>query len=550
VGSQENSIFLKESEANLCLGASNKSIEKDGLIPHLNSSDMDIHVQTNQEDKSTVLGSELGRKKPLNFSAFHIVKEPVENEKKTMKGYYLRSAKSTEQFKKQIDNGTSLDEAKFIAATMKIGDTNENTTSARFTDSEGDARHRLDNQEVEQSLLTNEHLEQSSYICSPLEEQTQEIQTPISEFTESGYKMRRGRVSGKLNTKKNSSRNAFHQASRNLLCDDGRVKDGRESNSDGKDMTYSEESHQEIIPTMPLHEVSKIYSQFPLDSDFLEFGSKKTRTGTDGKGQAEEDNLADVGFVKLQKNVSFHSAQTKPFPPGNSHINSDVIRAEKDVNKSKTKRQGRGERRTATRHTNPFPAVLEGLVCSEKMKDDANLKFDDIDATSNGDPNLVACEIDNDMLAEHDTEIGGNCLKENVDKDKGSRQTQKHCTLRTTDTPTSKRRYSRAQIPPPLPRRVQITPEEVSKAFGLKTSRSGRLLVPPLAHWCNQTIAYDLDGGIIAIFDGISEEKEDNGCYNFKPPMEAEAIKLQRKLCKVANEVFKTPKSGKKKSKD
>jgi hypothetical protein len=30
----------------------------------------------------------------------------------------------------------------------------------------------------------------------------------------------------------------------------------------------------------------------------------------------------------------------------------------------------------------------------------------------------------------------------------------------------------------------------------------------PLAHWCNQTIAYDLDGGIIAIFDGISEEKE------------------------------------------
>jgi hypothetical protein len=40
------------------------------------------------------------------------------------------------------------------------------------------------------------------------------------------------------------------------------------------------------------------------------------------------------------------------------------------------------------------------------------------------------------------------------------------------------------------------------------------------------------------------------GCYNFKPPMEAEAIKLQRKLCKVANEVFKTPKSGKKKSKD
>ena len=86
-----------------------------------------------------------------------------------------------------------------------------------------------------------------------------------------------------------------------------------------------------------------------------------------------------------------------------------------------------------------MPVVLEGLVCSEKMvKDNVNLKLDDIDAT-NGDPHLVGCEVDNDMPAEHETEIGDNCLKENIDRDKGSLQTKKHSTLKTTDTPTSKR---------------------------------------------------------------------------------------------------------------
>eukprot|EP00253_Pinus_taeda_P024018 PITA_24018 len=750
VGSQENSNILKESEANLCLGASSKSIEKEGLMPHPRLSDMDIHGQINHKDKLTDLSSELGKTKPLNFSVSHIVKKPVQNDNKIMKGYNLRRTRGTEELKKQMDSGTSLDEAKFIIENMKFEDTNENT-SARFTNSEDYADCRLHNQEVEQSPLTNEHLEQSSNICSRLGEQTQEIQTPISECA-------------KLNTKKTSSKNVFSQASRNLLCDDGTVKDGIESNSDGKDTTYSKKSHQKIIPTRPLHEVSKIYSQFPLDPDFLEFGSKKTRTGTDGKAQAEEDSLADVGFVQLQKNVSFHSAESKSLLPESSH-NNKIIGSEKDVNKSKTKRKGRGKRRTTIRHTNPFPAVVEGLVCGEKMKDDVNLKFDDIDATSNGDPNLVACEIDNDTLAEHDTEIGDNCLKENVDgdkgrlqtrkhgtlentgtdgkaqaeedvnksktkrkgrgkrrttirhtnpfpavleglvcgekmkddvnlkfddidatsngdpnlvdceidndtlaehdteigdnclkenvdgdkgrlqtrkhgtlentgtdgkaqaeednltdvgfvqlqknvsfhsgqtkpflpgnshinnnvmgsekdvntsktkrqgrgkrratmrhantfpavlegfswgekmrddvnlkfddidatsngdpnlvaceidhdmlgehdtvtgdnclkknvdRDKGSLQTQKHGTLRTVGSPTGKKQYSHARIPPPLPRRVQTTPEEVSKAFGLKTSRSGRLLVPPLAHWCNQTAAYDLVSSLLS----------------------------------------------------
>ena len=42
----------------------------------------DIHVQINQEDKLTVLGSELERTKHLNFSVFHTVERPVENKKK------------------------------------------------------------------------------------------------------------------------------------------------------------------------------------------------------------------------------------------------------------------------------------------------------------------------------------------------------------------------------------------------------------------------------------------------------------------------------------
>ena len=436
VGSQENYNISKESEANMCLGASNKSIEKERSITRIRSSDKDIHVQINQQDKLTVLGSELGRKKPLNFSVSHTVKRPVENEKKIMEGYHLRRAKTTEEFKKQIDSGTSLDEAKLITTTMNIEDASENIMSDRFTESAADAHHRLDIPEVEESVMSNEHLKQSKDICSPLEEQTQVIEIPFSEFADSCYKMRRGRISGKSNTKTNRSRNAFSQASSDLLCDDATVKDAIENNSEGKDMTYSKELHQEIIPTRPLHEVSKVHSQFPLDSGFLEFGRKKTRIGTIGKAHTEEDNSADVGFIELQKNVSFHSAQTKSFPPRNSHINNNVTRSEKDVNKSKTKRQGRGKRR-ATRHT--MPVVLEGLVCSEKMvKDNVNLKLDDIDAT-NGDPHLVGCEVDNDMPAEHETEIGDNCLKENIDRDKGSLQTEKHSTLKTTDTPTSKR---------------------------------------------------------------------------------------------------------------
>ena len=76
--------------------------------------DKDIHVQINQEDKLTFLGSELERTKHLNFFMSHTVKIAVENKKKNLVGYDLRRAKINEEFKKDIVSGTSLVEAKLI----------------------------------------------------------------------------------------------------------------------------------------------------------------------------------------------------------------------------------------------------------------------------------------------------------------------------------------------------------------------------------------------------------------------------------------------------
>ena len=83
------------------------------IVP-LRSWDKDIHVQINQEDKLTSLGSELERKKHLNFSVSHTVKRLVENKNKILVGDDLRRPKNTEDFKKEIDSGTSLVEAKLI----------------------------------------------------------------------------------------------------------------------------------------------------------------------------------------------------------------------------------------------------------------------------------------------------------------------------------------------------------------------------------------------------------------------------------------------------
>jgi len=424
----------------------------------------------------------------------------------------------------EIENGDLNPEAKLVQSTgtLNIEDCNANSTIGRFPDSEGDADPRADNQEIEQSSQNKVHLEKLIDNCTPVE-QTVEIQIPISEFAVTGSKRRRGR-SSKSNTKRNiNSRNAYSQESRDILCDEATVMDGIKNNSDVKDMTHCEELHQEITPISPLDKACK---------------------GTDKRVHAEEENLADVGLVHFQKNVSSGSAENMPFSSGDSHINNDVIRVRKDVNKSKTKRKGKGKSRTVD--ANPICDVSKGLVCNEMtMKDGLKLNLDDINEIANGDPNPVSGEIEHDMSAEHDTQIGDNFLKENVDKNKDSLQTQKNDTERTMGTPIGKRKNLHLKIPPPLPpRRVQTTPEEVSKAFGLKTSRSGRILVPPLAHWCNQAIAYDLDGGIIAIFDGSSEKKDNNGGCSFKPPKQAEAIQIQRKLCNAAKQVIRNPNVG------
>ncbi|MCO5598457.1 hypothetical protein L7F22_052552 [Adiantum nelumboides] len=91
-------------------------------------------------------------------------------------------------------------------------------------------------------------------------------------------------------------------------------------------------------------------------------------------------------------------------------------------------------------------------------------------------------------------------------------------------------------LPPPLPSPlVSVSRQLVSKAFGLKTSKSGRLLVPPLAHWRGQSLVRDMDGGIIAIEDGSNSVPAETGCFNFKPPIEARAKKLQEWLSETAS---------------
>jgi hypothetical protein len=94
-------------------------------------------------------------------------------------------------------------------------------------------------------------------------------------------------------------------------------------------------------------------------------------------------------------------------------------------------------------------------------------------------------------------------------------------------------------IPPPLPPPRVRDKSRVPEAFGLKTSRSGRLLVPPLAYWRSQSIEYDKDGGIIAIFDGFQAKPADTGCFNFTPPQAKHVKRIQEKLCKAATSITK-----------
>ncbi|MCO5575185.1 hypothetical protein L7F22_028982 [Adiantum nelumboides] len=100
----------------------------------------------------------------------------------------------------------------------------------------------------------------------------------------------------------------------------------------------------------------------------------------------------------------------------------------------------------------------------------------------------------------------------------------------------SAQKRMKQMLPPPLPSPLMsVSRQLVSKAFGLKTSKSGRLLVPPLAHWRGQSVVRDMDGGIIAIEDGSNSVPAETGCFNFKPPIEARAKKLQEWLSETAS---------------
>jgi len=100
-----------------------------------------------------------------------------------------------------------------------------------------------------------------------------------------------------------------------------------------------------------------------------------------------------------------------------------------------------------------------------------------------------------------------------------------------------------SMLPPPLPAPRVPDKSKVPEAFGLKTSRSGRILVPPLAYWRSQSIGYDKDGGIIAIFDGFKGTAADTGCFTFKAPQEEQARRIQKKLCGAAVNVLVTAES-------
>ncbi|KAH9304775.1 hypothetical protein KI387_009179, partial [Taxus chinensis] len=217
----------------------------------------------------------------------------------------------------------------------------------------------------------------------------------------------------------------------------------------------------------------------------------------------------DDDFIHTKEDVLCASEENKLSSLTENHLNNDANKPFKQVHKSGTTRRESSNIRT--RSTYQRPELTEASVCYQTtVNDDVMLRCNDIDATSGTNPYQVASEIEHSMASKHCTGIGQNCREGNGDGEEGTEQNSMTITEKKMQTQTSKRHILKA-LPPPLPsRRVNTTPEEVSKAFGLKTSRSGRLLVPPLANWCNQSIAYDMDGGIIAILDASSQRNKDN----------------------------------------
>ncbi|KAH9329380.1 hypothetical protein KI387_001488, partial [Taxus chinensis] len=298
-------------------------------------------------------------------------------------------------------------------------------------------------------------------------------------------------------------------------------------------VTVAAENYSSSLPENKSSSLPENY----LNSDVNKPVKQVNRSGTRQKGRPKKETL-HTDQSPLSENKSSSLSE--------NNLNSDVNKHVKQVNRSGTRQKGRPKK--GTLHTDQSPEPSKAFVCSQTTANDgvnrsgkrkggrpkkgtlytdqspepskafvcsqttANdgvmLKRKDIDATCGTNPYQVASEIKHGMASKHYIENGDNCRERNGDGEEGSVKTPNTITEINMRTQTSKRQL--VDLQPLPPRRVHTTPEEVSKAFGLKISRSGRLLIPPLAYWCNQKVAYDLDRGLIAIFDASSQRNTDN----------------------------------------
>ncbi|XP_057861189.2 kinetochore-associated protein KNL-2 homolog [Cryptomeria japonica] len=363
--------------------------------------------------------------------------------------------------------------------------------------------------ETEQSPLVSVHLQHLENNCTSGGEQTQKTQMPVSEF----------RYPIPLDTPvtKRNRMNKSSQASRGQLCVRFEITD--EAVKKASDVEHEIHSDN-IICTKRSSKTCEKNILSPSDSESTAIPSETCLS---------------------------YSAENKPFSLPENHLNSNVTKCVKHVNELGTERKRRP--RTRTRCTDQPPQLSDSFSCHQtNVNDNVTLKCNDIKATCSTTSYKGPSTIEHCTASENCTEIGENCTKTNGNG-QGSIQTPKTRIEINMQTKT-KKRQSLNNIPLTPPHRVHRTPEEVSKAFGLKTSRSGRLLVPPLAHWCNQTIAYDMDGGIIAILDASSQRDKHYGNSIFMPPEQKDAILIRKKLCNAANESNLTLRSSKKAGKD
>eukprot|EP01018_Ginkgo_biloba_P017182 Gb_19121 [translate_table: standard] len=375
-------------------------------------------------------------------------------------------------------NGNVQDEQKSSADPVAIDGMQKKASSAS---AEKLSSQLVDNQLDNDANTQNRILEHSDNNCTPVSKHVLETQTPVLEFSDSCCKMRSGRRMSKSNAKTNGRgkgiskcRSASPEVSRRLLCDKDPEKAGSKNNSDAM--------FQEIMPgRATLDQTFEKETSFLFDLERPVLGCKKGNSDVNDNAQVEQESFADpVAIDGMQKKASSVSAEKPPPPLVDNQLDNDATEVEKHVSKSNTNSNTNRSSKSRRKHTDPSPKEPKGFVCNEAtVKDDFNLKSYDLDATHDGNSNVMASESEHGTLSDHFTEVSGTGLKQNGDRipcdvDRDSKQTEKSYRERNIEIQTGKRQNLMQKLPPPLPpRRVQTTPEEVSKAFGLKTSRSG-----------------------------------------------------------------------------